>query len=133
MSKNPALAAKIYADSMMVEGNALRDFLLKELGDNKLCRTHSRQREAGCANRTGSRMSAAVRATGCARKYAGQGCPTALVPDEFIVVLLLFNLSESQIDYQQKRRVQGENNGNARLWPYVVMGQSGCCARYIQA
>ena len=50
MSKNTALAAKIYAVSMMVEGNALRDFLLKEVGDNKPCRVHGRHREAGCVS-----------------------------------------------------------------------------------
>jgi len=42
MSKNTALAAKIYADSIGVEGNALR-----ELSANKQCRTHCRYKERG--------------------------------------------------------------------------------------
>ncbi len=53
---------------------------------------------------------------------------TLLLLDEFIVLLALFDLSESQIDYQQKRQLQRKNNGYARLWPYVVMDQSGCSA-----
>jgi len=57
MSKNTALAAKISAVSMMVEGNALRDFLLKELGSNRPCRTHGRHREAGCASKEQSQDS----------------------------------------------------------------------------
>ena len=51
MSKNTALAVKIYAVSMMVEGNALRDFSLKAVGADKQCRTHCRQRERGCASK----------------------------------------------------------------------------------
>ncbi len=57
MSKNTALAAKINAVSMMVEGNALRDFLLKEVGDNKPCRMHGRHKEAGCASKERSQDS----------------------------------------------------------------------------
>jgi hypothetical protein len=50
MSKNTALAAKISAVSMMVDGNALWDLSLKAVSDNKQCRTHCRHREAGCAS-----------------------------------------------------------------------------------